>query len=159
MYHDQIDTTQWTTAPLQIALTANFKGSPNVVFHALSDPEMMCQVFSWVDRVTVVPPASSSVFAVGALRTCLMSNGLILEEEIVDWQPPLGYAYRGIDATHPFGMRGHVSVLSFTPAECGCQFIWRQYFEHSNVPAMREQMEQSMAAAIDVLLGRFGGPS
>ena len=77
-----------------------------------------------------------------------MSNGLVLEEEIVDWQPPHGYASRGVDTTHPFGMRGHVAVLAVIPAKHGSQLVWQQYFEHSNVPAMAEQMEQSMAAAI-----------
>ena len=159
MYSDQIDIARWTTAPLQITLTATLDTTPDVIFHALSDPEMMCQVFSWMDRVTVAPSATSGSQAVGALRTCILGNGLVLEEEIVGWQPPQGYAYRGIDATHPFGMRGHISVLSFNSAECGCQLVWQQYFDHSNVPAMREQLEQSMEAAVDALLRRFGGRS
>ncbi len=159
MYSDQIDITPWTAAPLQITLTTILKASPDVVFHALSDPEMMCQVFSWMDSVTVASPVASGEQTVGVLRTCIMDNGLVLEEEIVDWQPPQGYAYRGIDATHPFGMRGHVSVLSFTPVECGCQFVWQQYFDHSNIPAMREQLKQSMEAAVETLLRRFGSRS
>jgi uncharacterized protein YndB with AHSA1/START domain len=148
MYSNQIDISRWTVAPLQITLTAMINAAPDVVFQAFSDPEIMCQVFSWVDRVTVVPPAANGTQAVGALRTCMLSNGLVLEEEIVDWQPPHGYTYRGIDATHPFGMRGHVGALSFVSAKHGCQFRWQHYFDHSNVPAMREQMKQSMAAAV-----------
>ena len=101
--------------------------------------------------MTVVPPAANGAQAVGALRTCMLSNGLVLEEEIVDWQPPHGYTYRGIDATHPFGMRGHVGVLSSASARHGSRLVWQQYFDHSNVPAMREQMEQSMATAIEAM--------
>ena len=148
MYSDQIEISQWTSAPLQITLTAVIDAAPDVVFQAFSDPEMMCQVFSWVDGVTIMPPAANGAQAVGALRRCMLINGLVLEEEIVDWRPPYGYTYRGIDATHPFGMRGHVGVLSSAPAKHGSRLVWQQYFEHSNAPAMREQMEQSMAAAI-----------
>ena len=86
-----------------------------------------------------------------------MENGLVLEEEIIDWQPPHGYAFRGIEATHPFGMRGHVGVLTFKPTEAGCELIWQHYFNHSNVPAMREQLEQSMKSAIKALQGQIDG--
>ena len=88
MYSAQIDITQWTAASLQIRLTATLSVGPDVVFHTLNDPEMMCQVFSWMDSVTVAPPAATGAQAVGALRTCILGNGLVLEEEIVDWQPP-----------------------------------------------------------------------
>ena len=125
----------------------------------------MCHLFLWMDSVTVAPPTAGRAQAVGMLRTCILSNGLVLEEEIVDWQPPHGYAYRGIDATHPFGLRVHLGVLSFapvsneTPTEQGCRFVWQQYFDHNNVPAMRKQLEQSMAAAISSLIRQFGGCS
>ena len=117
----------------------------------------MCEVFAWMERVAVAPHAAGEAVGEGAMRTCYLGNGLVLEEEIVDWQPPHGYVYRGIEATHPFGMRGHVGVLSFAPVARGCRLVWRQYFDHSNVPAMREQLAQSMTVAISSLISRFGG--
>ncbi|MEM7345184.1 MAG: SRPBCC family protein [Chloroflexota bacterium] len=156
MYSDQLDITQWTTAPLQITVTTRLNTSSDVAFQALSDPEMMCQLFSWMDNVTVAPSVVGGPLAVGVLRTCILENGLVLEEEIVAWHPPQGYAYRGIDATHPFGMRGHVSAISFVSHEDGCQIVWQHYFDHPNVSAMREQLKQSMNVAIDTLIRRFG---
>ncbi len=157
MYYDQINVSQWTAAPLQIALTSMINAAPDILFHALNNPAMMCQVFSWMKDVTVTSPNVGEVTSVGSIRTCILENGLVLEEEIIDWQPPQGYAFRGIDATHPFGMRGHVVVLSFTPVVGGCQMTWQHYFEHSNVPAMRKQLEQSMTAAVNALQRQFGG--
>ncbi len=157
MYNSQLNVTQWTSAPLQITLAATIETEPSVLFQAFSNPETMCQIFTWMDRVTIAPPTTDQAQGVGAIRTCYLGNGLILEEEIVNWQPPYGYVFRGAEATHPFGMRGHVGVLSFNRQERGCHFLWLQYFEHNNVPAMREQLEQSMKAALNTLIHRFGG--
>ncbi|MEM7035199.1 MAG: SRPBCC family protein [Chloroflexota bacterium] len=159
MYNTQTEITQWTIAPLQITMNQTLNAPPEAIFQTLSDPEMMCNLFSWMDSVAIASPAASNTTTVGSLRTCILGNGLILEEEIIDWQPPYGYAFRGIDATHPFGMRGHVGVLSFTPTECGCLFTWQQYFDHSNVPVMRQHLTQNMEAAIDTLKQSFGSCS
>ncbi len=156
MYSEGLDITQWTIAPLQISLTATLDTSTDVAFHALSDPVMMCRVFPWMDSV-VVDSSSTGPYGVGAVRTCALDNGLVIEEEIIGWQPPHGYAYRGFDETHPFGMLGHVGVLSFESAANGCELTWQQYFSHANIPAMREQLQQSMQAAMDRLVQRFGG--
>ncbi len=153
----QMDITQWTAAPLQITMTATLPTTADTLFHALSDPVVMCQVFSWMDKVTITSPKTGEVQAVGAIRRCVLENGLVLEEEIIEWRPPQCYAFRGIDATHPFGMRSHVGALSFTSIEGGCQMTWQHYFEHSNSSAMREQLERSMVAVVDALRRQFGG--
>ena len=134
MYCDLIDIRQWTAAPLRISSTVMINATPNVVFHILSDPAMMCQVFSWMERVTVTFSSTNRAQVTGALRTCVLGNGLVLEEEIVDWQPPQGYAFRGIDATHPFGMRGHVGVLSFASNGEGCCLVWQHQQGHVSCP-------------------------
>ena len=157
MYTAQFNITDWTSAPLQIGMTARFDVSPEIVFHALSDPEMMCRTFPWMERVSIDSSLAVDKGGVGTIRTCTLGNGLVLEEEIVDWQPPQGYAFRGFDETHPFGMRGHVGVLAFASVKHGTQLTWQQYFDHSNVVAMREQLAESMQSALTALVQRYGG--
>ena len=65
---------------------------------------------------------------------------------------PRGYAYHGIGATHPKGMRGCVRVFDFAPDECGCQVVWRQYFDHNNVRAMRNRFAGKLKSVASLYL-------
>jgi hypothetical protein len=91
----------------------------------------------------------------GAKRRCHFGNGMVLEEVIVGWQPPLRYAYRGIDETHPFGMIGHLGIIECRPQGHSTRLIWKHYFEHSNPAAMLKKLDASVLMALDSLHDRF----
>ena len=79
----------------------------------------------------------------GAKRTCLMGNGMVLEEIIVGWQEPQMYAYAGLDNNHPFGMRQHLSVSSCAALSAeSTHLTWQHYFHHANAAAMCLQLDQ-----------------
>ncbi len=136
------DVAQHTSAPLRIVMEERLPISAETLFHALTDPHLMCRTFPWMSTVTV------DGSGVGAIRRCHFGNGLVLEEQFVAWWPARGYAFRGIEHNHPFGMRGHLGTIWCEPEPGGCQLTWKQYFDHSNPVAMLAKLEESMNAAI-----------
>ncbi len=139
------DVSEHTAAPLRIVIEERFSVSAEFLFQAFTDPHLMCRTFPWMSAVTVEGNG------VGAIRRCHFGNGLILEEEIVGWWPEYGYAFRGIDHNHPFGMRGHLGHVWCEPSDNGSQLTWKQYFDHSNPVAMLEKLRESMCGAIENL--------
>ena len=139
-----------TSAPLQLTLESNCATSVQKLFSAFTDPNLMCQIFPWMHEIAITE-MDEQFGGVGASRRCYFGNGLLLEETIVGWWPPSGYAYQVDDRNHPFGMRGHVGTLWFEPTEDSSLVVWKQYFDHSNPAAMREKMLESMTVALNNL--------
>ena len=96
-----IDVSQWTMAPLQLATTHLLDVEMGIIFQALSDPNHLCQLFPWMQQIEVDNTAAQTPNGLGAKRRCHFGNGLVLEETIVGWWPPNGYAYRSTDEAHP----------------------------------------------------------
>ena len=164
------DITQWTSAPLRITTETVLETTPNHVFRAFSDPDQMCRLFPWMHKITVdfeanKNPLKGSSFVQGQslngrdtmIRRCYFGNGLVLEEEIVHWQAPHSYVYRGIDETHPFGMTGHAGSVHCQPHENGTWLSWKHYFQHSNPAAMSQQLMVNIDMALSSLIARYGG--
>ncbi len=145
----------WTSAPLRFEQEVVLQARPRAIFTILTDPEQMCTILAWMHNITVEDPHGGEQIGLGARRRCHFGNGMVLEELIVGWQPPLRYAYRGVDETHPFGMNGHLGIIECQPHDQGTHLIWRHYFDHSNLQAMRKQLAASMQMAIDSLLEQF----
>lgn len=150
---------QWTTASLQLEVSARIHAQPTEIFAALTKPEEMCLLFSWMHEVSVDNSNATVPNGLGARRRCAFGNGMVLEEIIVGWEPPWRHAYRGLDETHPFGMVGHLGIIECHPTEGGTSLIWQQYFEHPNPAAMCKQLNASMQMAIQNLQERFSAPS
>jgi uncharacterized protein YndB with AHSA1/START domain len=146
---------QWTSAPLQLKRSVALQARPGVVFATLTDPEQMCDLFSWMHAVGVDNHDASEPNGVGAKRRCHFGNGMVLEEVIVGWEPPTRYAYLGVDETHPFGMTGHLGTIECQPDGTGTRLVWSHYFEHANPEAMLEQLSASIEMAINSLVERF----
>ena len=147
---------RWSTAPLRIETVEQFQTEPLPLFISLTDPGEMCRTFGWMHKVTVDNAAATVPNGLGAIRRCHFGNGLVLEEEIVAWAAPSGFAYRGIDETHPFGMLGHLGIVQFVRKENGTELIWRQYFDHPNLEAMLTQLSANIEMVVDHLHMRFG---
>jgi carbon monoxide dehydrogenase subunit G len=156
-FSEQIDVGNWTTAPLRLSLSAIFHAQPGTVFDALSNPKMMCRILPGIDRIVIESGSAAGTNGVGAVRTCTLDSGLILREEITHWQPPHRYAFRGLEEEHPLGMRDHLSVLALDSRREGTRLIWKQYFNHSNLPLVSAQLQQSMETTLAKLIMFYGG--
>ncbi len=137
----------WTAAPLHMIGEEHLPVPASMVFEALTNPALMCRTFPWMHNVEI-NNYTANVFGLGSTRRCHFGNGLVLEERIVGWVPPCGYAYRSTDFNHPFGMRGHVGTVDIVPTANGCVLTMKHYFDHSNPAAMRDKLQESMQAAV-----------
>lgn len=153
MDQQQFDIAQWTAAPLQLTSEERFSTSAEAIFQALTDPGIMCRIFPWMDTIDVSKNAADgqTKMGLGSVRRCQFGNGMVLEEIIIGWCPPTGFAFKGVDHNHPFGMRGHVATLHFDEDKDGCQLTWKHYFDHSNPAAMRDQLIESVNAVFNNL--------
>ena len=152
------DLQQWTQAPMQLEKIAELNWPVTSVFELLSNHKRWPRIFPWLKQVTVDNSNALIKNGLGAVRVCDMGNGMLLEEVIVGWQPPHMYAYAGLDETHPFGMRHHVSVLRFDDVVDGrAKLSWQHYFDHANPAAMREHLDNSLDAAMQSLIQYCGG--
>ncbi|MBV7327257.1 hypothetical protein KFU94_03180 [Chloroflexi bacterium TSY] len=148
----------WTFAPLQLKKITILQVKPSVIFTALTEPEQMCRLFSWMHKIEVDNSEATEPNGLGAKRRCSFGNGMVLEEIIVGWQPPTRYAYRGVDETHPFGMVGHLGTIECQPVmDDSTRLIWEHYFEHSNPAAMLKKLNESVDAVLQSMVDIFQG--
>jgi hypothetical protein len=149
------EVTCWTTAPLRLEQVVWLPAAPTAVFTLLSNHEELPRLFAWVHRVIVDNTHAIVEGGLGARRICLFGGDMILEELIVGWDPPQLYAYAGVDATHPFGMTGHVGVIRCEDgAADGTLLRWQHYFDHPHLSAMQTQLDGSLRAVMRNLLAR-----
>ncbi|MEM7537605.1 MAG: hypothetical protein AAF639_35875 [Chloroflexota bacterium] len=161
----------WTPAPLQLEKVVRLDWPMVCVFDLVANHKIWPKIFPWLQDVVVDNTHAIVKNGLGARRRCNFGNGMILEEVIIGWHPPQMYAYASLDDNHPFGMTSHVGVLS-----CGNALLddveqnasgdvgstqttltWRHYFHHLNPAAMQTQLNQSLDAAIQGLIGCCGG--
>ncbi|MEM7802852.1 MAG: SRPBCC family protein [Chloroflexota bacterium] len=157
-HHDQSHN-RWTTAPLRLSFRAFFETDVRDIFRALSNPLHMCRLFPWMHRIDLEtePAVDQSDPERPLIRRCHFGNGMVLEEEILDWIPPEFYAYRGVEESHPFGMVGHVGTIACLSVDNGTHLSWQQYFDHRNPTAMGSQIGSNMEMALERLSEAFGG--
>ncbi|MEM7281176.1 MAG: hypothetical protein AAF438_06075, partial [Pseudomonadota bacterium] len=71
---------------------------------------------------------------------------------------PNMYAYACDDTDNPFGLTGHLGLITCQADEqSGTILTWRQYFSHPNPQAMVEKMDDSLTIAFQKLINRFNG--
>lgn len=87
---------QHTPAPLRLELKASFRVPPQVLFKIVSDHHA---VASWVPLMQAVSMehrqgGHDGECGVGSVRHCTLRGMGALDETIVWWNPPHGYAFR-----------------------------------------------------------------
>ncbi|PKO93817.1 MAG: hypothetical protein CVU15_00270 [Betaproteobacteria bacterium HGW-Betaproteobacteria-1] len=123
------DVMQHTRAPLRLELTARFHVSPQKLFDTVSDHHA---VANWVPlmRAVAMEHKSNGQCDVGSIRHCSLHGMGGIDETILWWNPPHGYAFR-VEAKSKMMMptRDHVSVMLIVPtADGGCELTWRHHF-------------------------------
>lgn len=122
---------QYTKAPLRLELTADFRAAPQALFDIISDHNA---VANWVPLMKGVfmeySPSGGNECNVGSVRHCSLHGMGGIDETILWWNPPQGYAFK-VDAKSKMMMptREHVSVMQIEPlTDGGSRLIWQHYF-------------------------------
>lgn len=123
---------QHTPASLRLELKASFRVSPQELFRTVSDHHA---VASWVPLMKAVSMehrqgGHDGECGVGSVRHCTLRGMGGLDETIVWWNPPYGYAFRvAAKSRMMMPTAEHVSVMLIAPgADGGSALTWRHYF-------------------------------
>jgi hypothetical protein len=132
--HTTLNIMQYTKAPLRIELKSRYRASPQALFNVISDHHA---VANWIPliRAVAMEHKSSDQCGVGSIRHCSLRGMGGIDETILWWNPPHGYAFR-VEAKSKLMMptRDHVSVMLIEPtADGGCELTWRHYFNWHGV--------------------------
>lgn len=120
---------QHTKAPLRLELKSRFRASPQTLFDIVSDHHA---VANWVPlmRAVAMEHSSTGQCGVGSVRHCSLHGMGGIDETILWWNPPHGYAFR-VEAKSKLMMptRDHISVMLIEPMpDGGSELTWRHYY-------------------------------
>lgn len=129
---DQFDITRHSPAPLRMEAKAGFNASPAKLFSTLSNPHA---VASWVPLMQSLhmdhgANGNGAECGVGSVRHCAMRGMGELNETIVWWNPPHGYAFQvSAKIKMILPTEDHVSVMFVEPGGKGGSILtWQHYF-------------------------------
>lgn len=146
-----------TSAPLRLELKSNFKTSADNLFKVISDHNL---VASWVPMMRSLSmeysDSSASECGVGSVRHCTLRGMGGIDETILWWSPPNGYAFK-VNAKSKFMMptKDHVSVMFVAGRADGeSTLIWRHYFNWDGL-LMRPMMALMFPMMMKKALGNI----
>lgn len=117
----------YTDAPQQIQKTRLIDAAIEDVWKVVSDHQGMTQWMPMIKQVDLVQANTAGEWGEGCERHCHFGPDL-LQEKIVHWDPPYGYAYM-IGDMHL--VKNHLGYIQLTPTNEGTLITWMQYF-HPN---------------------------
>lgn len=121
-----------TRAPLQLELKADFSVSPQLLFTTVSDHHAVANWLPLMKAVSMEHHFSNAggECGVGSIRHCTLRGMGGLDETIVWWNPPHGYAFRvNAKSRMMLPTEDHVSVMLIEPGSAGGSILtWRHYF-------------------------------
>lgn len=115
---------QFTTASKQLESKRIIHAPIEQVWEVVADHQGMTAWMPYIKQVDLVKPDDQGTYGEGAERHCQFGNDL-LQEKIVHWDPPYGYAY-AISDMHL--VNDHVGYISLTEKLDGIEVRWQQYF-------------------------------
>ncbi len=116
---------QFTNAPAQIKVDRLVKAPIEVVWQVVADHQGMTQWMPMIKHVNLVKPDEKGAWGEGCERHCQF-GGDLLQEKIVHWDPPYGYAYSIADMHI---VKNHVGHIELIEKMDGTLVTWTQYFE------------------------------
>ncbi|MEW7292405.1 SRPBCC family protein [Aquimarina sp. 2304DJ70-9] len=115
----------FTNAPEQIQVSRLVEASIDNVWKVVADHQGMTQWMPMIKHVHLVKPDAKGTWGEGCERHCQFGNDL-LQEKIVHWDPPYGYAYSIADMHI---VKNHVGHIELMEKMDGTLITWTQYFE------------------------------
>jgi uncharacterized protein YndB with AHSA1/START domain len=100
---------------------------PAAVFRFCVDPTTMAQVFKGAGPIPAITQVTGPAPAVGVIRKIHQADGSVLEEEVLELDPPRRHAYRivrGIKAPFSLLVRWGDGAWTFTPESEGTRIQW-----------------------------------
>ncbi len=117
--------TAFTKAPQQLQFSRVVKAPIQEVWNVVADHQGMTQWMPMIKHVNLVKPNAEGSWGEGCERHCQFGSDL-LQEKIVHWDPPYGYAYMIADMHL---VKNHVGYIQLTEKMEGTQVTWTQYFD------------------------------
>lgn len=114
-------------APLRIQVIAKFAASPQKVFAVVGDLEAITRFMPMIKHASVHHSLATGCVGKGSERVCSMPGMGEVNEKVVWWDSPSGYAYRASGSMVP--MRDHLGVFVLTSdTDGGTRVEWRHHF-------------------------------
>lgn len=120
----------FTNAPRQIKVTRMVHAPIESVWKVVADHQGMTQWMPMIKRVNLIKPDKEGTWGEGCERHCQFGTDL-LQEKIVHWDPPYGYAYSIADMHI---VKNHLGHIELTEKLDGTLVSWTQYFEPQGNP-------------------------
>ncbi|WP_108802828.1 SRPBCC family protein [Aquimarina sp. Aq107] len=120
-----LDVNQFTNAPKQLDIGRFIKAPINKVWDVVSDHKGMTSWMPMIKEVDLTIANQSGEWKEGCERRCQFGPDL-LEEKIVHWDPPYGYAYMIADMHI---VKNHLGYFKLIEKMEGTEIIWTQYYD------------------------------
>ena len=120
-----LNVSKFTNAPQQVQKTKLVDAPIEDVWQVVADHQGMTQWMPMIKHVDLVQANEAGEWGEGFERHCQFGPDL-LEEKIVHWDPPYGYAYM-IGDMHL--VKDHLGHIELKPTPNGTQVTWTQYFQ------------------------------
>jgi hypothetical protein len=147
-----------TNAPLRVKMVSRISASPEAVFSLLGDLGAITRLYPMIKTVRVRHRPGADCAGEGSERACAMPGMGALNEKVVWWSAPSGFAYKASGNSAP--IRDHLGVILLAPdGEGGTRLEWRHYF-HTRFgplgwmfPFMMKRMMRTMLDHAATILG------
>lgn len=146
--------TTLTSAPLRHRLRVELNAPVPEVWELVGTHERLPEYSAGIERVAVTSGREARVcyFRPGDGVT----NGMVLRE-LIRWEAPnVGYA-TSAEVPNDFGLTNDLGIVTVVAAPQGTTFTWEQYYDHSDLPAVRSSFDEGIADIGERLIQRFGG--
>ncbi|WP_298542167.1 SRPBCC family protein [uncultured Aquimarina sp.] len=120
-----LDVKQFTVAPKQLRIERFIHAPIHKVWDVVSDHKGMTSWMPMIKEVDLTKANSQGEWGEGCERNCQFGPDL-LEEKIVHWDPPYGYAYMIADMHI---VKNHLGYFQLTEKIEGTEVIWTQYYD------------------------------
>lgn len=155
-----LDPAAHTPAPLRMEGVFHFAAAPETVFQRVYDPSFLASWFPMITGGHLDYDGSEAPGApgVGAKRYCRTSGMGTLDETILYWNPPHGYAYTVKNVFMP--IKEHLATMEVvSDGADGAWFRWRQYFNGArpDVVLFKPMMASMMTKGLNALAKELGG--
>lgn len=132
----------YSSGPLRMEATAEFDASPELLFNTVSNPHAVANWVPLMQSLHMEHGKAGTECEVGSVRHCAMRGMGELNETIVWWNPPHGYAFQ-VSAKNKLMLptEQHISVMYVgSDGKGGSLLTWQHYFN------WRESLMRYMAA-------------
>ncbi|SEK70177.1 Polyketide cyclase / dehydrase and lipid transport [Aquimarina amphilecti] len=120
-----LNVNQFTNAPKQLEIRRFINAPIDRVWDVISDHKAMTSWMPMIKDVDLIKADSKGTWEEGCERNCQFGPDL-LEEKIVHWDPPYGYAYM-ISDMHI--VKNHLGYFKLIEKMEGTEVVWTQYYD------------------------------